>query len=68
MTGFACLRAPTASCSRRQTSGGNHLFMKGGGKATPAEYDRPGYVDARVIEDIVMWIHECCRAATRHPS
>jgi hypothetical protein len=42
--------------------------MKGGGKATPAEYDRPGYVDARVIEDIVMWIHECCRAATRHPS
>jgi dienelactone hydrolase len=34
----------------------NHLFMAGQGKATPAEYDRPGHVAATVVEDIAAWI------------
>lgn len=28
----------------------NHLFMKGVGMATPAEYGQPGFVDERVVE------------------
>jgi alpha-beta hydrolase superfamily lysophospholipase len=34
----------------------NHLFMTGEGKATPAEYDRPGKVAEFVIDDIAAWI------------
>ncbi len=36
----------------------NHEFMAGIGKATPSEYDRPGHVDARVIEDVATWIEK----------
>jgi dienelactone hydrolase len=35
----------------------NHLFMKGEGKATPAEYDKQGNVEFQVITDIVTWIN-----------
>ncbi|MFH1419824.1 MAG: alpha/beta fold hydrolase [Planctomycetota bacterium] len=34
----------------------NHLFIRGQGKATPAEYDRPGHVDEQVIEDLAGWL------------
>jgi dienelactone hydrolase len=34
----------------------NHLFMQGEGKATPAEYERPGKVAEFVLDDIANWI------------
>jgi dienelactone hydrolase len=34
----------------------NHLFMKGQGKSTPAEYEQTGHIAEVVIEDIVDWI------------
>jgi dienelactone hydrolase len=34
----------------------NHCFQKGEGKATPAEYEKPADVDARVIQDVAEWI------------
>ena len=34
----------------------NHLFMDGEGKATPAEYQKPGHVAKTVIEEIAAWI------------
>ena len=34
----------------------NHLFMSGDGKATPAEYQRPGKVEDFVLDDIAEWI------------
>ena len=34
----------------------NHLFQKGKGKAVPAEYLKPAFVDQRVVEDIAKWV------------
>ncbi|HKE60194.1 MAG TPA: alpha/beta fold hydrolase [Pyrinomonadaceae bacterium] len=34
----------------------NHLFIAGTGKSTPAEYEQPGHVDERVIQDLAEWI------------
>ena len=34
----------------------NHLFMKGEGKATPAEYDKQGNVEFQVISDMATWV------------
>ena len=34
----------------------NHLFMKGEGKSTPAEYEVPSNVAEKVIDDIAEWI------------
>jgi hypothetical protein len=34
----------------------NHLFMAGEGKATPAEYERPGQVAEFVLDDIAAWV------------
>lgn len=34
----------------------NHLFIAGAGKSTPAEYQRPGHVDVRVVNDIAAFI------------
>ncbi len=34
----------------------NHLFIAGTGRSTPSEYDQPGHVDERVVEDIAAWI------------
>ncbi|APW63053.1 alpha/beta fold hydrolase [Paludisphaera borealis] len=34
----------------------NHCFQKGEGKATPAEYGKPGIVDERVIRDVSGWV------------
>jgi len=35
-----------------------HLFMIGEGKATPAEYERPGKVAQFVLDDIANWIRK----------
>ncbi len=34
----------------------NHLFQTGSGKATPAEYEKPGHVAEKVITDIAEWV------------
>jgi len=34
----------------------NHLFMKGEGKSTPAEYDKQGNVEEKIIMDITNWV------------
>jgi uncharacterized protein len=34
----------------------NHLFQTGTGKATPAEYEKPGHVAEKVIADIAEWV------------
>ena len=34
----------------------NHLFVTGEGNSTPQEYDKPGFVEKAVIDDIVQWI------------
>lgn len=34
----------------------NHLFMAGEGKATPAEYEKPGHVAGDVVNDIAGWV------------
>ncbi|MBI3520321.1 MAG: DUF3887 domain-containing protein [Bacteroidetes bacterium] len=34
----------------------NHLFMSGEGKSLPAEYDKQGHVEEKVINDITDWI------------
>jgi len=36
----------------------NHLFVKGKGKATPAEYAKPCHVSKKVIRDLADWIKE----------
>jgi len=36
----------------------NHLFITGTGRSTPSEYERPGHVDERVVEDIVAWVKQ----------
>lgn len=35
----------------------DHLFLDGTGKPTPAEYQRPGHVDPKVIAAIATWIN-----------
>jgi hypothetical protein len=34
----------------------NHLFIEGTGKPGPAEYETPGHVDARVIDELARFI------------
>jgi uncharacterized protein len=34
----------------------NHLFLKGEGKSTPAEYVIPGHVAPEVVQDLSAWI------------
>jgi dipeptidyl aminopeptidase/acylaminoacyl peptidase len=36
----------------------NHLLIPGEGKSTPEEYQEPGHVDKRVIEDIADWMNK----------
>jgi fermentation-respiration switch protein FrsA (DUF1100 family) len=33
----------------------NHLFIIGTNRSAPLEYDQPGHVDVRVIDDIASW-------------
>ena len=34
----------------------NHLFHAGEGRAVPAEYEKAGFVDVRVVDDVAAWI------------
>ena len=34
----------------------NHLFFPGSGRATPAEYARPGHIDPAVVDEIATWL------------
>jgi dienelactone hydrolase len=34
----------------------DHLFLSGEGKSNPAEYEKPGHVDATVVNDIAAWV------------
>ncbi|MFH8385848.1 alpha/beta hydrolase family protein [Kitasatospora sp. NPDC018058] len=34
----------------------NHLFFPGSGRATPAEYTRPGHVEPAVVDEIATWL------------
>jgi dienelactone hydrolase len=34
----------------------NHLFITGTNRSSPLEYNEPGHVDERVVEDIATWI------------
>ncbi|EYF08810.1 alpha/beta hydrolase [Chondromyces apiculatus] len=34
----------------------NHLLMQGAGKSTPSEYQRPGHVDERLVDDLAGWM------------
>jgi hypothetical protein len=36
----------------------NHLFISGTGPSKPSEYEQPGHVDQRVIDDIAAWINK----------
>ena len=36
----------------------NHLFISGTGQSTPSEYEQPGHVDERVVDDIATWIKQ----------
>ncbi|MFD7828597.1 alpha/beta hydrolase family protein [Kitasatospora sp. NPDC059803] len=37
----------------------NHLFLPGSGRATPAEYARPGHVEPAVVDEIATWLARC---------
>jgi len=41
-----------------------HLFMPGTGPGTPAEYNTPNHVEADVVADIAVWIHQHSGAAS----
>jgi dienelactone hydrolase len=43
----------------------NHALVAGAGPSTPAEYDRPGHVDAQLIDDLARWI--AARGAAPNP-
>ena len=36
----------------------NHLFMSGSGPSTPTEYQAPGNVAPKIIQDIVQWLQQ----------
>lgn len=40
----------------KQYPGLNHLFIRGSGKSTPAEYEREGHVAEAVVDDIASFI------------
>lgn len=50
----ALAKRPTVTIKSYPTL--NHLFMAGEGKATPADYQRPGTVAPFVLDDIAAWI------------
>jgi hypothetical protein len=34
----------------------DHRFVAGEGPSSPAQYEEPGHVDARVIDDVAAWV------------
>ena len=55
LQGWKQALAGKANAQIKSYSDLNHLFMSGTEKSTPAEYQIPGNVSARVIEDIAAW-------------
>lgn len=56
---FAKWKAAFAASTRvtlKQYDGLSHLFMPAGNPPSPADYNKPGHVDAQVIDDVVQWI------------
>ncbi len=49
-----CAKQPRAQC--RLFPGLNHLFMKGVGTATPAEYQRAGHLDGSLVGAVADWL------------
>jgi len=59
MEDFKRWKAPLAGKSDvtlKSYPGLNHLFIAGTSRSTPLEYDQPGHVDERVVDDIAGWI------------
>lgn len=57
---FALWRRGLAGVKTAQVvslTGDNHLFITGRGTPTPLEYKVPAHVDARVIAQLVAWLH-----------
>jgi hypothetical protein len=50
-----CAKHPNVQCESYPTL--NHLFIAGSGRSLPAEYQKPGHVDAHVVADIAAWIN-----------
>jgi fermentation-respiration switch protein FrsA (DUF1100 family) len=47
---------PRSNLTVKRYAGLNHLFLRGEGPPSPADYSRPGQVDPQVIADIAGWI------------
>jgi fermentation-respiration switch protein FrsA (DUF1100 family) len=45
----------------------NHLFSPVEGRSTPAEYEKPGHVDAEVVEDIATFVKKTPPVPVRAP-
>jgi uncharacterized protein len=45
----------------------NHVFVPGSGPSTPAEYERPGFVSAEVVETIARWLDGGAGRGTSSP-
>jgi hypothetical protein len=43
----------------------DHLFLDGSGPPTPADYEKPGHVDPKVIATIAAWVDHIDHAANR---
>jgi dienelactone hydrolase len=65
--GWAAKLGSVPGVTLRQYPALNHLFVTGTHASTPAEYQQPGHVDARVIEDIATWILTVPPAASPSP-
>jgi dienelactone hydrolase len=50
--------AHSARVRLQEYPGLSHLFMPAGQPPSPADYDKPGHVDAQVIRDIAAWVKE----------
>jgi fermentation-respiration switch protein FrsA (DUF1100 family) len=50
--------AGKSTATLRRFANLNHLFMEGQGKATPAEYEKPGHVSEEVIVLIAGWVKQ----------
>lgn len=47
---------PRAELTVKRYEGLNHLFLRGEGPPSPADYSKPGHVDPQVISDIAGWV------------
>ncbi|HLB53589.1 MAG TPA: alpha/beta fold hydrolase [Gemmatimonadales bacterium] len=47
---------PRSNLTVKRYEGLNHLFLRGEGPPSPADYRQPGHVDPQVIADLAAWI------------